>query len=240
MKKSIANPLKFNDATLKIFGIVFMSIDHFYLYVCSNIISIDGRAFRIVGRIAAPLFLFAVTQAMHHSSNRKHYILRLYIYHIAICIVEHILSYITASQMSFNVIPEWLFTAIYIFLIDEIIKKKNIIINIILLFIPLTLGMGMIITGFSDSWWTNMLLPNIFLVCYSPFFIILGISWYYIRTKKIQLLTLSLFSVFVFCGAYIASNCQSWVYTGLFNYTQIWMILAAPLLRYMTEQEGKT
>ena len=46
---------------LKIIGLVCMTIDHLYLYVFANA-TINVSIFRIVGRIAAPLFLFAVIQ----------------------------------------------------------------------------------------------------------------------------------------------------------------------------------
>lgn len=57
------NYLGLNNTMLKIIGLVFMTIDHLYLYVFVNT-TIEVSAFRIVGRIAAPLFLYAVTQAM--------------------------------------------------------------------------------------------------------------------------------------------------------------------------------
>lgn len=105
----IKNNIFFNlsNTMLKIIGLVCMTIDHLYLYVFANT-TVNVSIFRIVGRIAAPLFLFAVIQAMRYSSDKKSYIFRLYKYHICICILEIVLSYLLHSEISFNVIPEWL------------------------------------------------------------------------------------------------------------------------------------
>ena len=90
----IKNNIFFNlsNTMLKIIGLVCMTIDHLYLYVFANT-TVNVSIFRIVGRIAAPLFLFAVIQAMRYSSDKKSYIFRLYKYHICICILEIVLSF---------------------------------------------------------------------------------------------------------------------------------------------------
>lgn len=237
MKSIKNNSLGLNNTMLKIIGLVFMTIDHLYLYVFVNT-TIDVSVFRIVGRIAAPLFLYAVIQAMHHSSDKKRYIFRLYKYHICICILEIILSYLAHSKVSFNVIPEWLFTAIYIYLIDMIIKKDHIIRHIVLMFIPILIGIGSFIIEDRYSL-IKVFLPNIFTIQYSPFFLILGIIWYYVKKKRSQIIALIFFSVFVLIGSYIVSISQCWVYTGLFNYTQVWMVLAAPFIALYDNCKGK-
>ena len=160
--------------------------------------------------------LFRSIQAMRYSSDKKSYIFRLYKYHICICILEIVLSYLLHSEISFNVIPEWLFTAIYIYLIDMIIKKEHIIRHIVLMLIPILVGIGSLIIGPSCSV-INVFLPNIFTIQYSPFFLILGIGWYYMKKKKNQIVALIFFSVFVLIGSYIVSASQYWVYTELFK-----------------------
>ena len=237
MESIKADFLSLNNTMLKIIGLVFMTIDHLYLYVFVNT-TIDVSVFRIMGRIAAPLFLFAVIQAMHYSSDRKRYIFRLYKYHICICILEIVLSYLANSKVSFNVIPEWLFTAIYIYLIDMIIKKEHIIRHIVLILIPILVGIGSLIIGDSCPL-INVFLPNIFTIQYSPFLLILGIGWYYMKKKKSQIVALIFFSAFVLIGSYIVSISQCWVYTGLFNHTQAWMVLASPFIALYDNRKGK-
>lgn len=230
--------LQFNDTQIKLYGMLFMSIDHLGLYVLGNN-TLNNNILRVLGRIAAPLYLFAVVQGMHHSSNRKYYILRLYIYHICICVIEKSLSYLFLYEIEFNVIPVWLFTAIYIYLIDNIIRKEHIVKNLIIMFMPIMVGIGKIVFGFENNFLMNILLPNVFLIRYSPFFLILGISWYYTKNRKKQIIILTAFSVFVLLGTYIVNISQKWIYTGLFNYTQVWMILAMPFIALYDGNRGK-
>ena len=58
--------------------------------------------------------------------------------------------------------------------------------------------------------------------------------------KENQIVALIFFSVFVLIGSYIVSASQYWVYPGLFNYTQAWMVLAAPFIAlYNNRQREK-
>ena len=70
----IKNNIFFNlsNTMLKIIGLVCMTIDHLYLYVFANT-TVNVSIFRIVGRIAAPLFLFAVIQAMRFAFLKLFY-----------------------------------------------------------------------------------------------------------------------------------------------------------------------
>lgn len=43
----------------------------------------------------------------------------------------------------------------------------------------------------------------------------------------------------VLIGSYIVSVSQYWVYPGLFNYTQAWMVLAAPFIALYNNRKGK-
>ena len=80
----IKNNIFFNlsNTMLKIIGLVCMTIDHLYLYVFANT-TINVSIFRIVGRIAAPLFLFAVIQAMRYSSDKDRKSTRLNSSHVS-------------------------------------------------------------------------------------------------------------------------------------------------------------
>lgn len=64
---------------LKIIALCTMTIDHLAAY--GGEIPIFGHyayILRIVGRIAAPLFLFVLTESVRHTHNKIHYVLRLY------------------------------------------------------------------------------------------------------------------------------------------------------------------
>ena len=71
--------LTLNSFQLKIFALIIMTIDHlgFFQTLTSNPQIND--TFRIIGRIAAPVFLFLLVEGIHHTRNKAKYILRLYI-----------------------------------------------------------------------------------------------------------------------------------------------------------------
>lgn len=57
--------------------------------------------------------------------------------------------------------------------------------------------------------------------------------------KKSQIVALIFFSAFVLIGSYVVSISQCWVYTGLFNHTQAWMVLASPFIALYDNRKGK-
>ena len=59
------------------------------------------------------------------------------------------------------------------------------------------------------------------------------------KKKKSQIVALIFFSAFVLIGSYIVSISQCWVYTGLFNHTQAWMVLASPFIALYDNRKGK-
>lgn len=81
-EKSIRLPLQnteVNANTLKIIAIVAMFIDHF-----SHLITEFGSSERwvahLAGRLAAPLICFLIAEGHHYTSDKKKYILRLFIF----------------------------------------------------------------------------------------------------------------------------------------------------------------
>jgi len=65
-------PATHND-TLKIIAIIAMVIDHIGLVFFD-----DDDAFRIIGRIAFPIFAYQLAQGYIYTSNRKKYMMRIY------------------------------------------------------------------------------------------------------------------------------------------------------------------
>ena len=59
------------------------------------------------------------------------------------------------------------------------------------------------------------------------------------KKKKNQIVALIFFSVFVLIGSYIVSAFSVLGLPGLFNYTQAWMVLAAPFIALYNNRKGK-
>lgn len=62
---------------IKLFALIFMTFDHIH-YMLTGIIDVP-MAFTMIGRLAAPLFLFTLAVGMRHTHSRGKYVLRLYI-----------------------------------------------------------------------------------------------------------------------------------------------------------------
>jgi len=67
-----------NNFYLKILALLFMTIDHV------GVIFQLGDIYRIIGRLAFPLFAFLIYQGYIHTRNRLHYFLRLLIFGLLI------------------------------------------------------------------------------------------------------------------------------------------------------------
>ena len=62
---------------LKLFALVIKTIDHIYYFGCS--LTDMPEIMTLIGRIAAPIFVFFVTEGFVHTHSRGRYLLRLYI-----------------------------------------------------------------------------------------------------------------------------------------------------------------
>ena len=62
---------------LKLIALVIMTIDHIYYFGCS--LTDMPEIMTLIGRIAAPIFVFFVTEGFAHTHSRGRYLLRLYI-----------------------------------------------------------------------------------------------------------------------------------------------------------------
>ena len=73
--------------SLKNIALILMTIDHIGLYIPGMPI-----AFRWIGRLSAPVFLFCVLEGIEKTGNRKKYILRLYLFSLAMAFMEAVLN----------------------------------------------------------------------------------------------------------------------------------------------------
>ncbi len=130
--------------TLKIFALVFMTIDHIgYFLDSANTLQIEMR---MIGRLSFPIFLFLILEGYKHTSNKMKYMSRLYIF----AIISSVPFYLCFGSI-FNVFFT-LGTVILMLLIFE--KYSNCTYNYIIFLIfcflayPFDWGLPAIITVF--------------------------------------------------------------------------------------------
>ena len=87
----ILKKVKFSGTQLKIIALLSMLVDHIGCVLFPKV-----TAFRIIGRLAFPIFAFLIAEGMVHTSNWKKYFLRLFIFAI---ISEIPFDFITSGKM---------------------------------------------------------------------------------------------------------------------------------------------
>lgn len=158
-----------NLLLLKIIGIITMTIDH-----SGAILFSDSTIFRIIGRIAFPIFAFLISQSCKFTTNKKRFVLVLLISSI-VCDPIYNLAFYNSLVFRFNnIFYTLLLGSLSIFVIDKDIK--------------IDLKMGLLLIIFILS----------FIVDYG----IIGVLSIFLYNKfsntKKQLLLISIFNCFLY------------------------------------------
>lgn len=158
-----------NITQLKLIALAFMVLDHIYYFF-----SFTGNIpiqFKWIGRIAFPIFLFALCESYFYTSNKKKLMYRLFIGSLLMVVINyHINKYIQRPDgfiITPNIFATMFLVTFYLYLIDRIKEKKTINISSILYIVLLvvTLPLTLFVEG-------------------GPVFILLGLVMYYTRTNR--------------------------------------------------------
>ena len=235
-----------NSFQLKCWGLIFMTADHIGQYICNTI---NINPLRIIGRIAAPLFLYVTVNSISHTRNKLKYALRLYLAHILICLMTLLLTTVGKNQFGnnnqFSILATFVYVVILVCIVEKIIKSpKKITINNFLLFllaIAIIIIPTVILFLFSRfEILYQIFLPSILTVPYSPLFILMGICWYFTKDKAKQGFVLIFFSCLSFAGAQLIARLNAWIFIDFFNNIQFCMILFLPFIFLYNGKKGKS
>ncbi len=114
MQKTIKFGLSNN--ALKIIAMASMLIDHVGL-----ILFPQHQIFRIIGRIAFPIFAYMIAEGCFYTRKRKKYLLMI----AGLGIMCQLVSTITTGSLYQNILITFTLAIITIFSIDNFLKKKN-------------------------------------------------------------------------------------------------------------------
>lgn len=185
----------FSNFVLKIIALITMTIDHIgmFMLMYSPVTGVSydsaefwactqnavGYVFKIIGRLAFPIFAFLLAEGMYHSKNKVNYILRLSVLGIIITVAEAI---ITATMPSVGILPANIFVdlslaAVAIYLLE----KKNKFSLLALL--PLGYNILTFVANYLDAStvYTIHWLPTFIRTQYSLYGFILVLGFYYCR-----------------------------------------------------------
>ena len=96
-----------SSAVIQLIAIITMTIDHVGLYLCGN-----SEIFRIIGRIAFPLFAFMLVEGFKYTHSRKKYYLRI----IATALIAELIAFFLASTTHTEFSHNVLFTFAFAFM----------------------------------------------------------------------------------------------------------------------------
>lgn len=167
----------FNITQLKLIALIVMILDHVH-YVFSGLYEIPIQ-FKYVGRIAFPLYIFAVVEGYAHTKDKRKYMTRLLVLSIIMQLGNSMLNILLPRADGFNLTANIFVTLFLIVLsiqqLENIKNKKNV-------------------------WMSAITLISILLISqyveYGTLFIILGMLMHMYRTiRKQQIIIYTLFSL---------------------------------------------
>ena len=232
-----------NTFTLKMLAVLFMVLDHIYLYFFSPSVGMS-LILTCIGRVSYPLFLFCMVWGYHYTKNRKIYLLRLYLCSLFMTGFAYAIDYYLPTNGfgygNHNIFINMFWVGLLISTIEIFQKDRRKggimlgaifavqilysyaerILYIVFPFIP---GLsGDTITG---------IIPNIFLNEYGFEFIALGVLMYFLKEKK------NLFCVMyiIFCIVQFSNE----VVRGELGIPIQWLMIAAlPLMMRYNNEKG--
>lgn len=161
---------------LKVIAILTMLIDHVGLVFFPQY-----EAFRIIGRIAFPIFAYQLAIGYRHTSNRKKYMFRLWTF----ALISQIPYTLLFDTYDFNI----LFTLLLsIILIDQISKGNQYWVPIILFFVTIPKYID-VIPSFEYDWY-GILTPILF-------------HWFYNSKEKLLVAQIISLTIYVLVDGWI-------------------------------------
>ncbi|MDE6995396.1 MAG: conjugal transfer protein TraX [Lachnospiraceae bacterium] len=240
--------------SMKLIALICMTIDHMGAYgfnIPVMVGHIDNS--RIVGRIAAPIFLYAAVESLKKTGNKKKYLFRLYLASVVIGSANLFVSALWGMTISFgNMVQSLFLTILFLWFLEmevDLYKKKHYkkFLQYAMLFLMIICGA----TLFDKVMWNDDMLlrwlnwrenrigaeyvnffrhaVNIFIIeprriMYFKWIIVLGICWYFTNSKKAHVIC---FLIICLLSMFLIQGNQ-------------WrMILATPIILLYNGEYGK-
>lgn len=256
MQANTKHFFQLNAFQLKLMALITMTIDHFGAYQTFTINQAINDGLRIIGRAAAPLFLFLVTEGLRHTHDKAKYILRLYTAGVIIEIINRIIEKNTETPGLGNTLPMFFYTALFAFCTEQMIHHRDQIktvctaaCGLLLPFLFYILHVLLLENGFSIEWYLiSIFFPSPLHVDYSILFVLLGTAWYFIDNRIINCAIfafLSLICKIVPVSVFFSTALPMWfrpVYFDVFSLfidTQWCMCFAVPFMLLYNGEKGR-
>lgn len=247
-----------SQTQIKVLALLFMTIDHLGSYGLFHSSKLNGMM-RIAGRLAAPLFLYAVVISTRETKNINAFIKRLYLSNLLMNFGISILDLMAPSHIWTEITPANIFgTFFYVVLLIhaigscyeayrhkrwmQAIKIASCTLVIIILGRVYFCVVDSLISSVSAPQLTELryvieaIFPDLFQVEYSMMFVLMGVCMYFSKTKLSQSIVLMMFSLLSAC-AFLRYDW--WPFNDFFAPKQYWMFLAIPFIMLYNGERGK-
>ena len=239
---------------IKMIAIVFMTIDHLGAYGFEiPVISEHYSALRILGRIAAPLFLFILTDSIRYTHSKTGFLIRLYVAASGSGLITTVINYTLGDMLGVhsqsNILFSLFYVVLYTVLIEallgavhkrELLKSLVVVAGILSTFILhvirqsfYSLGrVGLLGRDLFDSFIQSPLLTE-----YSFLFIIMGVLMYFAGKKWLKV-AVFLFFCCVSFDPFLSDILRRRYFSDFVGYPQYWMVLAMPFMVFYNGKRG--
>ncbi len=101
---------------LKIIALIAMTIDHIGYFIYPNVLW-----WRIVGRLAFPIFAYLIAEGCHYTRNKKKHVITL----MSFALVCQVVMSVAMKNLEMNVFVTFAISQVLIFAFDKAVKRKN-------------------------------------------------------------------------------------------------------------------
>lgn len=250
MKTSKTRLSCLNATQLKFIALISMTIDHFVVYGQSlQIVSSYYDILRMTGRIAAVLFMYIVIESAKHTRSKIKFFIRLYITAVSLNILAVIMKHLfNINGPNGSIFFSYAWTVLLIILFDLIIKhiKSKDRFKAVLYSFGMIAGIFAIhfiehfLLSGSDTLYGIFKIFRIFVISieqvdYSLLFILLGLLWYFTKSKYTHSIILLVFCLISLFGITI----HTFPYTDFIQGSQWTMAGAIPFILLYNGERGK-
>lgn len=239
---------------LKLLALFFMTIDHIGAYAFTlPVVSAYVPLLRLLGRIAAPLFLYLLTQSVRYTRSKLRLLLRLYAAAVLTGLITTVMNLCFADTLGIcaqsNIFFSYFYTVLYILLIESLLhalrgkqwlRAVGAVAALASSYLPhllCTFFYGLPDISLFGRDLFDSFLQSPLLVEYSPLFLLLGVLLYFSKTKRRQVAVF-----FVFCCISFIAGFSTHLVSGMFSeflgYPQYWMVLAVPFMLLYNGERG--
>lgn len=196
-----------NRNVLKIIAVLSMLVDHIGAYFFPNIL-----VFRIIGRLAFPIFAFFIAEGWKHTRSKKKYFLTLCLF----AIISQVPYYFLKGAIYLNILFTFILSLGIIYFI-EMFKNSSISSMLGVAGVFLVSAIGSML-GMVDYGLLGVLLPAIF---------------YFINLKELKFFIAGLILVLI--------SLKSIIFSGVIfeNFIQLFSLFALVLIWFYNGEKGK-